>query len=440
MAKERMDGTWLAFWKAKSLSTGGKEVLIKWCNKDKPHAIHWLHWDLLCLSKPLGGLGFQDLEAFNSTLLAKHAWHFQVQKTGLLYQLFKAKYFPSASFLDTSLGSNPSWGWLSIWSTQALLCQGVYSLIGNGSSTHVWKDHWEILKVHISRWDKQDEVIWRPERSGRFSVRSAYKLAISMSNFAGASLLPCPWSSIWRCRTLSKVQRFLWCCCLHAAPVRVALLDRGCVVSPLCPRCGLQEESIVHLMFSCTHSLQKTILSSDFADALSLIYFCVWSIWKARNRLVFEGFLWQPEVVVKKAVASFWEFYDARSLRFSVQDDSVLNLVDLWCLPPSGIVKCNFDSSFYRPSLQGGGGAVFRDFREVVLQAVIFRPFSASSALEAEALVCQRAVLCAMRLGFSCLWSESDALVVVNGVTHRETCPLDIASICFDISRDQRVF
>ncbi|XP_059669389.1 uncharacterized protein LOC132314559 [Cornus florida] len=243
----------------------------------------------------------------------------------------------------------------------------------------------EILKVYISQWDKPDEVIWRPKRSGRFSVRHAYKLAISMSNFAGASLPPCPWSSIWWCRTLSKVQHFLWRCCLHAVPVRVALLDRGCVVSPLCPRCGLWEESVVHLIFSCPHSLQVWKLSPLRLDLSAHSFPCFWVA--SINRLVFKGFLWRPEIVVKKAVASFWEFHDAQSLHSSVQADSVINLVDLWRPPPSGTVKCNFDASFCRQSLQG----------------------------VAEVLVCQRAVFCAMRLGFSCLWFESDALVVVNG-------------------------
>ncbi|XP_059633007.1 uncharacterized protein LOC132275703 [Cornus florida] len=157
------------------------------------------------------------------------------------------------------------------------------------------------------------------------------------------------------------------------------------------------------------------MLSSDFADVLSLISFCVWGIWKARNRLVFEGILWRSEVVVQKAVVSFWEFHDARSLCSSVQPGTASALVDSWSPPPSEIVKCNFDASFCQQSLQGGGAAIFCNFWGEVFHAVIFCPFSAASSLEVEALVCQCEILCAFDLDFSYLWFESDAKVVVDG-------------------------
>ncbi|XP_059629898.1 uncharacterized protein LOC132272835 [Cornus florida] len=484
----------LSFWKAKAMSTGGEAVLIKavlsalptyvmssfklpitmcqdlmkcirsfwWCFKNKSWAIHWLHWKFLCRSKSSGGLGFRNLETFNLALLSKHAWHFQVHKQGLLYQFFKAKYFPSSSFLEAPLGYNPSWGWRSIWSTQALLCQGVRSLIRNGLSTDVWNDHWvltlphklppprvpapfssmaelidpvtsswkldvlsqvfsptivqEILKIHISHWDKPDEIIWSPERSGKFSMRSAYQLAMSGDSFLGVASPIGSWSSIWSCRILSKVWK----------------------LSPL--RFDFSDLSFSSFRVGWRFPVHKAMVSSDFANVISLISFCVWGIWKARNRLVFKGILWRPKVVVQKAVVSFWEFHDARSLCSSVQPWLASKLVESWSPPPSGVVKCNFDAVFCRQSSQGGGAAVFRDSRGVVLRAVIFRPFSAASALEAKALVCQRAILCAIDLHFFSLWFESYAKVVVDGVLCQLSCPSEIASICFDIARDLRRF
>lgn len=36
--------------------------------------MHWLNWDQLKMSKFEGGMRFQDLKAFNATMLAKQLW------------------------------------------------------------------------------------------------------------------------------------------------------------------------------------------------------------------------------------------------------------------------------------------------------------------------------------------------------------------------------
>ncbi|XP_059627374.1 uncharacterized protein LOC132270192 [Cornus florida] len=329
----------LSSWKAQTLSSGGKE----WCNKGKSRSIHWVHWDLLCRSKKLGGLGFRDLEAFNLALLTKHAWNFQVRPHGLAFELLKTKYFPNSSILDARLGYNPSWGWRSIWSTQPILRRGLHWLLGNGKTIRIWQDHWvpdfsdllprpmgavpfrlvedlfclysgawkvdllrqlfspmivqKNLQLHISRWNMPDTLICAPERHGGFSVRSAYIIARSFSN-----------------------------------PITVSL------------------------------------------DNFS---------WR-----VFDGVLWGPETVVAKAVASFWEFQATRSQCVLLTAFSPSSSAGSWVPPADGMVKCNIDASFLPQSFCGNEGAVFRDSHGVILYVVVFRPFIASSALMAEAIAC----------------------------------------------------
>ncbi|XP_059650177.1 uncharacterized protein LOC132295933 [Cornus florida] len=391
----------LSFWKAKSLSSGGKEKL-------SPPTVHipfssvadlinlaTSSWKVDVLDQFFHPLTVQEILKIHVSRWNKSdvvIW--APERSGYGKEVVddalpQAKYFPSSSFLDASLGSNPSWGWRSIWSSQALLCQGLRSLIGNGISTHVWNDHWvlilpqrlspptvhvpfssvtnlinpvtsswkvnvldqffhpltvhEILKIHISWWNKSDVVIWAPERSVLY-------LAVSYS---------------------VKVQHFLWRCCLNALLVQA-----------------------------------KYFPSSSFLDA-SLGSNPSWG-WRS---------IWSSRALLRQGLRSLI------GNGISTHDN---NLVDSWSPPPFGIVKCNFGTPFNQQSLMEGGGAVFRNSCGVVVMAKF--------------MVCQCAILCTFELGFSYLWFESDAKVDLDGVLGGATCPAKIAPICFDINLDLRQF
>lgn len=65
-------------------------------------------------SKAIGGLGFKDLIIFNNATLAKQGLRILQEPSSLTTQILKAKYFPKVSFLEASLGSRPSFAWMSI--------------------------------------------------------------------------------------------------------------------------------------------------------------------------------------------------------------------------------------------------------------------------------------------------------------------------------------
>jgi hypothetical protein len=134
-------------WSCKCLSKAGHEVMIKsvlqaipsyvmsmfqlpstlittiermmntfwWGHGSTNHrGINWLSWEKLSMHKTHCSMGFKDLSAFNLSMLGKQGWKFFTEPNSLVCRIFKARYFPTKSFLNVSIGHSPSYVWSSI--------------------------------------------------------------------------------------------------------------------------------------------------------------------------------------------------------------------------------------------------------------------------------------------------------------------------------------
>lgn len=166
-------------WFSKALSQGGKEILIKsvcltlpiyamscfrlpkdtcarlisamtefwWSSGSNKRKIAWVSWKKLCQSKRNGGLGFKDLEMFNQSLLGKHASRIWSNPESLVARVLKHRYFRNSSFLESTLGSRPSFAWRSLLLGRDLFKQGLVQSIGDGFRMNVWWEKWIIDKT-----------------------------------------------------------------------------------------------------------------------------------------------------------------------------------------------------------------------------------------------------------------------------------------------------
>lgn len=87
-------------------------------------------------------MGFKKFKEFNIALLGKQAWRIHTMHTLLVSKIFKARYFPRGSFLNATIGNNPSYVWISILSTQDMLKRGSLCAIEDGRNTKIFHDPW----------------------------------------------------------------------------------------------------------------------------------------------------------------------------------------------------------------------------------------------------------------------------------------------------------
>lgn len=104
--------------------------------------IHWLSWEKVSAPKIHGGMGFKDLSAFNLAMLGKQGWNFINESESLVTRIFKARYFPSGSYLTAQIGHNPSYVWRNIMRARFLVRGGARWSLGSSASISILNEPW----------------------------------------------------------------------------------------------------------------------------------------------------------------------------------------------------------------------------------------------------------------------------------------------------------
>lgn len=332
-----------------------------------------------------------------------------------------------SGFLEAAVSQRPSFGWRSILFGRELLSKGLLKKVGNGVSLFVWMDPWiddggyrapyrnnsifdvalkvnSLLNPRTGFWDEdvlfdlflpqdiarikaikpvasqEDFFVWQFNKSGDFSVKSAYWLADqekSMNLRLEANIQPSTLElkkQVWSLQTDPKIKVFLWKVLSGVLPVAENLNGRGMNVDTTCQVCG---ESTNHTLFLCSLSRQVWALS-DFPSPLdgfgngsvySNIFhllenkdnkawpynlrkcfpWILWRIWTNRNALIFEGKSFSAIETVNKIREDVLEWFEAQrvdivepvSLALDAsgeQLDAVQN-GSSWKKPPSNLVQ-----------------------------------------------------------------------------------------------------
>ena len=365
----------------KAICDGINSVLAKywWDQSRNEKKIHWINWNKLCSPKNKGGIGFWDIHAFNLAMLAKQAWSLIQGSHSLFYKVYKARYFPFCSFMEAELGSNPSFVWRSLLQARELITACFAWKIGDGEIVGIESHKWlprppsfkpeadrslkvcqlfdadtrqwnrpliqslfhastrdDILRIKLGDARTWDKLHWIETKSPTFSVKSAYHVALRLSNAAvGEHSLANQdkglWNKVWSLNTPPKVRNFLWCACFDIFPTRVNLQRRKVQVNPKCGICGQQDETTSHVLWecpfaqctwshvpgkiqksnsiaSCFHLLTRQMIGRLPKKELEVWAIISWSLWNARNKFHFEQVQIHPAGIHRGAMAFLEEY------------------------------------------------------------------------------------------------------------------------------------
>ena len=179
----------------------------------------------------------------------------------------------------------------------------------------------KICNLTISLEGQTNQLVWKENMNGFFSVRSAYFLAKSISDRSrgsGSQPMTSQWTAVWKIREPPVVNMFLWKACRDILATRENLHRRKITPDPLCPICGREAETVGHILWSCgsakdvwlesTRKIQKSTSDEvDFStifgtmmeklDPGDLQRFAMIAreLWLRRNTFVFGGSLWRQK-------------------------------------------------------------------------------------------------------------------------------------------------
>lgn len=254
------------------------------------------------------------------------------------------------------------------------------------------RDQQSILNIRLDDSSTVDELYWRLENTGIYSVKSAYKLLQMQGGNWHTDDNSSVWRELWRIKAPPRALNLVWRAMSNCLPTLTQLQYKHVSVQSWCPVCTEEAETIMHCLVSCQFAKQcweilnlnvsydqntefKTWIEERFksgtdkqrAESVTLC----WAIWRARNDLVWN----QKSSTVNRVVASAkqsltqWNLAQSRSYNTHLQPQVKGDGVSYWVKPQPNTVKVSVDAAIFEDREEVGFGLVARDSDGSLIEA-----------------------------------------------------------------------
>ncbi|KAK4265131.1 hypothetical protein QN277_026221 [Acacia crassicarpa] len=243
-------------------------------------------WDEVCMTKQRGGLGLRHAKYHNQAFLMKLGWRLVTHREDLWVKVVRDKYKCGEDFLPHIELKRPG---SNVWA-------GI-------------KKTWDKVSGGIETTNTGNNIRWKWERHGEFTVKSAYRVLSGDMEEQGRS-----WECLWKVRAPHRCKTLIWLVARQCLLTNANQMRRGLTTDPSCPLCGSDFEDTMHVFRDCAHSRSlwrkvvpperwRIFCSMSLPDwvrwnvrgqhatskewASRFVILCWW-LWKRRNLFVFE--------------------------------------------------------------------------------------------------------------------------------------------------------
>ncbi|KAK2373667.1 hypothetical protein QL285_074691 [Trifolium repens] len=325
-----------------------------------------------------------------------------------------------------------------------------------------WKDHMvkqlfilveaqKILQIPIIDKNQPDNLIWDGKTSdGNYTVKIGYQAIMDWrdhfdnNNVSSSSNYNNIWGKIWKLRVPPKHTHLLWRILRNALHVKDNLFKKGVKCDPLCPKCGDYKETLSHVFLECEWVKQVWLASpltinlnathdpniikwiyhmamNTSTESMEFITSTIYSIWYARNQMVFRESYLPPSDVSTRAIAHLHEYHQHGLASSSTSRSNVTVCSGhntSWSPPHRGIQKINVDAHL---SSDGHwfSGLLLRRSDGSTVEAATRSHFGSANAVLGESLGLGDALDMVEAYNATNVIFELDSLIVVNAVKNK---------------------